>query len=311
MKVLVTGNNGFIGRNLTKKLVDLNYEVYGMERYTPTYGLPREVKTFYGELTNYYSIERIIKNLRPEIIIHLAAWSTNDLLAYQLPELITLTNYIGTINLAESSREILKEDLRKFIYASSSEAYGNQSKFPLTEDMVLNPNSPYSISKASSELYLKYLFESYNFPFTILRPFNTYGSMMRRTVIETILTQILHKKKIIELGDPNPLRDFLFITDHVSGYIKCLEEEEKSIGEIFNLATNDPIQIKDLAYLIKDLTNYTGDFKWNIYPSRPNDIKILWGSYEKAKNILNWKPQIKLKDGIQTVYRKWKKELRK
>lgn len=298
MKALVTGSGGFIASFLIPRLIKEGFEVIGFERFKPTYGLETEIKTYYGDLVYFHSIAEVIKKEQPEVVCHLAAISTADIFAYENWEEVIHTNIIGTANLIEALRRYdLK--LKKFVFASSSEVYGNQDKFPITENMVFKPNSPYAVSKASSELYLYYCGEAYNFPYIILRPFNTYGKIPRRTVVEKITLNMLLQKPEIRLGSRTAVRDFLFVDDHVEGYIKAINSEITK--EIFNLCTGRGTSIEELVNIVKGLTNYKGNIIWSSMPPRPNDTKILIGSYEKAKNILGWFPKYSLEDGIKRM----------
>ena len=233
MKILVTGTTGFIGSHLAPILVDDGHDVYSLERYVTgrfVEGKDKRIKTLYGDLNEYYSVKNIIKQIKPEAVIHLAALSAVSF-SYEHPHEVMGTNLYGTINLAESClREV--PSFKHFLFASTSETYGN-GPVPKTEDTKQNPNSPYAVSKHAAEKYLLYLREAYDFPTTIFRNFNTYGRK-RNThfVVERIISQMLDNKEI-RLGDPTPVRDFLYVDDHINSYKTCLNND-KAKGEVFN-----------------------------------------------------------------------------
>jgi len=300
----VTGGNGFIGSTLIPELVRRGHEIWVFERYKPTYGLPRPVPTLYGDVTIYHSIQHTIEAIQPEVVIHLAAISTADIYPYENWEEAIKIHTLGTANVAEAARRTLGEKLRRFLSASSSEVYGQQNEFPLTEDMRPNPNTPYSTGKVGAELYLRYMIETFDFPAVILRPFNTIGTMPRRTVVERTVRQMLDGGPV-RLGDPDAIRDFLWIDDHVSAYIACLEDD-MAVGETFNFCTNRGVSISEMVEIAKKIVGYDGEVVWGTQPRRPNDIRKLLGSYEKAKLLLDWEPTVSLEEGIKRMCKAWK-----
>jgi nucleoside-diphosphate-sugar epimerase len=307
-RVLVTGTTGFVGSNLVPRLIDSGYDVYSLERYvTGRYvlGQRREVKTVFGDLRDGYAIKRIIREVRPSIVIHLAAISPVSY-SYDHPQEVIETNLLGSVNLAEAClHEVV--NFKQFLFSSTSETYGNGPS-PKTEETPQNPNSPYAVSKVTTEKYLLYMRSAYDFPLTILRNFNTYGRENNsHFVVERIISQMLTDKKV-ELGDPTPIRDLVFIDDHVNAYLSCLDNP-KAVGEIFNFGTGIGTSIKQLADLVAHLTNFQGEVFWNTIPERPLDIKVLLGNYKKAERIVGWRPRFTLEDGLRQTIKVWKKKI--
>ncbi|MHA1753226.1 MAG: NAD-dependent epimerase/dehydratase family protein [Candidatus Helarchaeota archaeon] len=310
MRILVTGATGFIGSHLVDQLLERNHEVFALERYiTGRYvlGKKRDFLTVFGDLRNYFTIRNIIKEVQPEVVFHLAAISPVSY-SYDHPNEVLDVNLTGTVNLAEAClREI--PAFKHFLFASTSETFGN-GPLPKKEDTPQFPNSPYSVSKFGAEKYLLYMKDAYNFPVTILRPFNTYGRKNNsHFVVERIITQMLLQKDEVRLGDPNPVRDLLYVDDHVNAYLTCFENPDTSIGEIFNFCTGVGTKISDLVEKIKSFTNYEGKIYWNTIPARPLDILKLIGDYSKAKKVLGWKPRYSLDEGLKLTIDYWKKKL--
>jgi len=307
VKVLVTGATGFIGSHLLPKIID-RFDVYSFERYvTGRYvlGDKKKVKTVYGDLKEYFEVRKAIHEIQPSVVVHLAALSPVAY-SYNHPHEVIETNFLGTVNLAEAClREV--PHFEHFLFASTSETYGNVP-VPIKEDSVQNPNSPYSVSKVSCEKYLLYMRDAYDFPVTILRPFNTYGRKDNtHFIVERTITQML-QNETTRLGDPRPVRDFLYVDDHVNAYLTCLRNEE-AIGEIFNFCTGRGVSIKQLVELIAELTGFKGEIEWNTIPARPLDIMKLIGDYSKAKNMLGWKPEYTLEEGLEKTIAYWKQKL--
>lgn len=308
MKVLVTGGSGFVCSHLAPKLVDLGYEVYSLERYvTGRYILgTKKAKTIFGDLGDSFTIRKLIRKTQPDAVIHLAA-ITAVAYSFDRPQEIFETNTLGTITLAEAClREV--PHFKHFLYAGTSEEYGNQTEFPITEDAELRPTSPYGVSKMAADKYLQYMRDAYDFPVTILRPFNTYGRKDNvHFVVERIVTQML-QSKTVELGDPTSVRDFLYIDDHVNAYLTCLGNE-RAKNNVFNFCTGHGVLIKELSELIAELIGFEGEISWSTIPARPLDIQKLVGSYEKAKRILSWEPKYTLEEGLRKTIDFWKNKL--
>lgn len=309
VKILITGSTGFIGSHITPILIRRGYDVYSLEKYvTGRYvlGQNREVKTIYGDLREAFSIKRIVREIQPDIVIHLAAISPVSY-SYDHPQEVIETNFQGTVNLAEACLHEIPH-FKHFLFASTSETYGN-GPLPKKEETIQNPNSPYAVSKFACEKYLIYMRDAYEFPITILRNFNTYGRKNNyHFVVEKAIVQML-KEKRVELGDPTPIRDLLFVNDHVNAYLSCINNP-KTIGETFNFCTGIGVSIKQLINSLIKLTNFEGNVVWNTIPSRPLDIKELVGDYSKAKRLLNWEPKISLQEGLRLSVDFWSKKIK-
>lgn len=308
-KVLITGVTGFIGSHLAPRLLEIGYDVYSFERYiTGRYvlGVVRQLKTLFGDLREYHVVRRVVREVSPDYVIHLAAVSPVAY-SYEHPQEVIDVNFMGTVNLAEACLHEVP-NLKQLLFASTSEVYGN-GPVPRREDTPPNPNSPYAVSKLAAEKYLLYLRDAYRFPVTILRNFNTYGRKDNtHFVVERTITQMLEKRDEIRLGDPNPIRDLMYVDDHVESYIACLGRKE-AIGEIFNFCTGKGISIKELVKLIAELIGYKGEVRWNTIPARPLDIKELVGDYSKAKRLLGWSPRYSLQDGLKKTIEYWRKRI--
>lgn len=307
-KILITGATGFIGKELVARLKN-KYEVNTLERYvTSRYSLMNNGSTIthYANLTDYPAIKNIIREVKPDIVIHLAAISAVSF-SYEHPLEVTETNYLGSMNLAEACYKEVP-DFKQFITAGTSEMYGmtlKSAKQKLTESSPLLPNSPYAVAKTAFSHYLKYMNMAYNFPYTEIRPFNTYGRKENmHFFIERTITQMQTNNKVY-LGDPDAVRDWLYVDEHVEGYMKAINNT-KAIGESINLSTGIGYTTKETAELIAKLTNFNGKIIWHSTPPRPLDAKILIGDNSKAEKLLKWKPKIKLEQGLKKTIEYWK-----
>ena len=307
-RVLITGVSGFIAGQLAPRIAEKGIDVYGLERYvTGRYNLGdrRNIKTVFGDLRDHFALKNIIHDVQPDVVVHLAAISPVSY-SYDHPNEVIETNFTGTVSLAELClREV--PHFKQFLFASTSETYGNGPS-PKTEGSQLNPNSPYAVSKVAAEKYLLYMHEAYGFPVTIVKPFNTYGRRDNtHFVVEKTIAQMLQGGKV-ELGDPNPIRDFMYVEDHLKAYLTCLDEE-RAIGQTLNFCTGQETTILKLVEIIGRLTGYEGEVVWNTVPKRPLDIDVLVGDYSKAKRLLGWKPKYSLEDGLGLCVEYWRDKI--
>ncbi|MCJ7561326.1 GDP-mannose 4,6-dehydratase [Candidatus Bathyarchaeota archaeon] len=297
-----------MGSNLVSKLDQYNYDVYSLERYvTGRYvmGQKRNIKTVFGDLRENFSVERILHEIQPDAVIHLASISPVSY-SYDHPIEVIEANFLATVNLAEAClREV--PHFKHFLFASTSETYGNGPN-PKREDTPQNPNSPYAVSKHACEKYLLYMRDAYGFPVTILRNFNTYGRTENtHFVVERAIVQML-KGNTVRLGDPAPIRDLQYVEDHVNSYLTCLENP-RAKGEIFNFCTGKGTSVKQLADLIAKLTDFSGEVIWSTIPARPLDIMELIGDNTKAQKLLGWRPKFDLIDGLKLTLDYWRRKL--
>lgn len=300
MKILCTGTSGFIGNKLATELDKQGHDVYCLLRYVSGRGLfnERNLKTVFADLTDHFAVRNVVRSVKPDAVFHLAALSPVSL-SYDRPQEVIETNFTATVNLAECCmRE--SPHLQQFIFAGTSEEYGNQKQFPIKETAELYPNSPYAVAKVAADKYLNYMFDAYRFPMTIVRPFNTYGRCRdNHFIVERIVSQMIENLNgEVKLGDPEPIRDLMYMDDHVNAYLSVLGKTQ-AIGESFNFCTGKGVTIKELAGKIGDLVGFKGKIMWNTIPSRPLDIYTLIGDNSKAKEMLSWQPRFNLDNGLQ------------
>jgi len=285
-RILLTGSTGFIGSHLRPLLEEKGYEVFNLERYvTGRIGkiLPYPKNTYFADLTDIYALTKAVNDVRPQIVIHLGAM-TAVAYSYAHPQETLNINFLGTVNLAEICTKF--PDITQFIFASSAEVYGvSKAGIKKESDGELISNSPYAVSKLASEKYLIYLHKAFDFPITIFRPFNSYGRKNDTWfVVERTITQMLKEDKCY-LGDPEPVRDFLYVNDQLNAYLYALENPN-AIGEIFNVSSGKGVSIRQLAEKIRELTGFKGEIVWNTLTKRALDIQVLIGDNEKIRRVL-------------------------
>jgi dTDP-glucose 4,6-dehydratase len=260
------------------------------------------VKTVFGDLRDHFAVRKIVRQIQPEAVIHLASVSAVSY-SYNHPIEVIETNFFGTLNLAESCLHEIPH-FEHFLYAGTSEEYGNHKNVPLKETAELCPNSPYAVGKVAGDKYLQYMRDAYGFPMTVLRNFNTYGRKENaHFVVERTIVQMLNGKTVA-LGDPTPIRDFMYVDDHVNSYLTCLGNKE-AIGKIFNFCTGRGVSIAQLVDLTKELVGFDSEILWNTIPKRPLDIGVLVGDNSKARRTLGWAPKFTLEEGLKLTIDFW------
>jgi len=310
MKVFVTGITGFIGSYLAQALLKEGHEVAGLMRQTNRLNYPSvaklrgQVEFHYGSLTDLSAVSQALREFRPDAICHLGA-ITPVAYSFDHPHEVTETNYLGTINLAESALKHCP-NLKRFIFASSMETYGFQSKRePFIETDESRPACPYAVAKVAGEKYLQYLHYAHQFPAVAFRQTNAYGRKENDYfVVEAIITQML-KGGDVNLGDPRPVRNFIYIDDLVKLYVDTLTTNNNVNGEVFNTGPDNGVTIAKLADICKQIIGWSGNINWNTRPRRPGEIFYLNSSNDKVTDFVGWEPETKLVDGLARTVEIW------
>lgn len=297
MKVLVTGCAGFIGSHLTDKLLNLGYEVIGIDCFTDYYSKAIKDENLSHALMDphFTLLQDDLLDIEqfPEVdyVFHLAAqagvrtsWGNNF-------EIYTRNNIDATQKMLEYYKGT---DIKKFIYSSSSSVYGD-AKLPMREESLLKPVSPYGATKLAGE-HLCYLYwKSYNVPTVSLRYFTVYGPRQRPDMaIHKFIQAILNEKIINIYGDGTQTRDFTYVMDVVQANI--LAAENKVSGETFNIGGGDRITVNDLIEEIEQITEKKA--KINYIEKQKGDVENTWADTGKAQQILGWKPKTGISEGL-------------
>jgi len=304
-KVLVTGAGGFIGSHLVEHLVKVGADVTCFVRYNSRNDLglleilpaqiTKNIRLVCADLKDEDAIYRPIKN--QQIIFHLGALISIPY-SYLNPRDFVQTNVLGTLNILMAA--LKNKKLEKVIQVSSSEVYGTALKVPIDEKHPLQPQSPYSASKIAADKIALSFYLTYGLPVSIIRPFNTYGPRQSgRAVIPAIMTQLL-KNKRVKIGNLKPIRDFMYISDSVAGFL-AVAESSKSIGEEINIGCGQGISIGDLAKKITVISGKKIRLVKEMIRVRPEKSEVfrLICDNSKAKFLLNWQPIVSLDNGLK------------
>jgi NAD dependent epimerase/dehydratase len=304
-KILVTGADGFIGSHLTETLVRKGYDVKAFVYYNSfnSWGwldespkdIQESIEVFAGDIRDPHGVKQAMKGC--DVVMHLASLIAIPY-SYHSPDTYVDTNIKGTLNVLQAAREL---EVEKVVHTSTSEVYGTAQFVPITEDHPLQGQSPYSASKIGADQMAISFYRSFGIPVAIIRPFNTYGPRQSaRAVIPTIITQIANGKRKIQLGALHPTRDFNYIEDTVSGFIK-IAESDASIGEVINIGSNYEISIGDTAKLIAEVMGADIEIVTDEQRLRPekSEVERLWACNRKAKELLRWEPAFAGREGLK------------
>jgi NAD dependent epimerase/dehydratase len=304
--VLITGAGGFIGSHLTEHLTKMGADVSAIVRYNSRndWGMLEQIskeilnsiKVIPGDLRDSDAIRNAVNDV--DIIFHLGSLIAIPY-SYTNPRETVETNIMGTFNVLNAAKDY---GIEKIVHTSTSEVYGTAQYVPIDEKHPLKGQSPYSASKIGADKIAESFHLSYELPVSTIRPFNTYGPRQSaRAVIPTIISQSLRKNKI-ELGLLEPTRDYTYVLDTVRGFVK-VAESPKSVGEVINIGSNFEVSIGELAKKIFALLDRDVKIVTDSNRVRPKDSEVerLWCDNSKAQDILNWKPEISLDEGLEKV----------
>ncbi len=302
--VLITGAGGFIGSHLADELLKRGCKLTALIHYNSrnSWGNLKKqeglnydkLKVVLGDINDQFLMRSLTKDI--DYVFHLAALIGIPY-SYNAPNHYINTNISGSAVLFQSC---LENGVKKVIHTSTSEVYGTAKYIPIDEDHPLQAQSPYSASKISADMTAMSYASSFDLPLTILRPFNTYGpKQSARAIIPSVISQAINKK-VIEIGDPTPLRDFNYVLDTVNGFI-CLAENNNTNGEIYNLSSGKQISIMNLVELIRDKINKNISIKSKKQRMRPpeSEVMSLLGNSEKLKRDTNWIPKFSFDEGLE------------
>ena len=310
--VFVTGCTGLLGSYLVKELIDQGANVTGLVRdQVPRSNLYQgsqfeKMNVVQGALEDMQTIERALGEYEIDTVFHLAAQAIVGV-ANRHPVSTFEANILGTWNVLEACRR--QPLIKRVIVASSDKAYGDQEQLPYDEEMPLNGKHPYDVSKSCADLISHTYYNTYGLPVCITRCGNLYGGgdlNFNRIIPQTI--QLVLEGKAPEIrSDGTFIRDYFYIEDAVKAYLLLAEKmEEKGLaGEAFNFSNE--IQLTVLELVDKILKAMGSELKPRILNQGTHEIKHQYLSAEKARKLLDWKPDYSIDEGLEKTI-EWYRE---
>jgi UDP-glucuronate decarboxylase len=299
MKILLTGAAGFLGSHISKKLIDNNHEVIGLDDLST--GSIKNIEQLMNN-PKYSFIEhdvRIPYQVKVDAILNFACPASP--VNYQKDPVRTIeTNFLGMINLLH----LANETGARIIQASTSEIYGDPTQSPQKESYWGNVNpigirSCYDEGKRAAETLCFDYRRQHNLDTRVIRIFNTYGPNMAigdGRVVSNFIVQALRNKPINIYGDGQQTRSFCYVSDLVEGIYKFLQLDKNPDTPI-NLGNPNEFTILELAKVVVEVTKSKSEIVNNPLPS--DDPRQRCPDISLAKSTLNWKPTIELREGIE------------
>lgn len=309
MKIFVTGSSGFIGFHLSKKLLEQNHSILGIDSLNDYYDLSlkekrltklresKKFKFFKFSLNDVKEIEEIFKNFRPNIVINLAAQAGVRYSEIN-PNAYIDSNILGFLNILKLS---LNYQIDKLIYASSSSVYGDNSKAPFKENYLLNPISLYGKTKLSNELIAEEFSKLSPIQFIGLRFFTVYGPYGRPDMAYYKFSQkIQNKEKITLYNKGNMSRDMTYVDDIINGIVLSIDKKIfETRHEIFNLGNTHPISTIELIKIIERRYKRKALIS---HKSSENEVFITHADITKSQKVLGYKPLTNIIDGMYNFF---------
>lgn len=308
---LVTGGAGFIGSNLCEALLDMGYTVRCMDNLST--GKKENVDMFLGN-PNYTFLEKDIRDLDScmeackgvDYVLNQAAWGSVPR-SIEMPLLYEEINIRGTLNMMEAARQ---NNVKKFVYASSSSVYGDHPVLPKVEGQEGNLLSPYALTKRVDEEYGKLYKKLYGLDTYGLRYFNVFGRRQNpdgayAAVIPKFIKLLLNGETPTINGDGKQSRDFTYIDNVIEANLKACLASSEAAGNAFNIAYGGREYLIDIYYTLCDALGKKVEPSFG--PDRAGDIKHSNADISKARELLAYNPEYDFAKGIALAI-EWYKE---
>ncbi len=297
IRVLVTGISGFICSHLARRLLEEGAEVYGLVRRSSNlwriHDIKNQINLHYVDLRDFESVRKVVLDIEPQKIFHLAAYVDVSRSFEVMDEMIEV-NIKGTLNLLRALDGI---DYDCFINTGTCEEYGD-NPVPFREDQVPSPVSPYSASKVSTTLFCQMLHKTMGLPIITVRPFLTYGHMQESNMLISSVIKKAVKRERFEMTEGEQTREFNYVDDIVDGFIKA-SVTKKAIGEIINICNGKEYKIKDVVVKILNIMGNPIEPLIGALPYRKGETMHFYCDNTKAKELLDWNPKVSLDEGLE------------
>jgi nucleoside-diphosphate-sugar epimerase len=294
--ILITGVNGFIGKHLCDYLVDELHvsKIYGVDKFYSEKPANPGCQFRRADIENLPEMNQVISEVKPRIIFHLAADIKPSRDINDLPAMLQ-TNLMGTVNLL-SAVYSNQTKLSCFINMGTGEEYGNNRQ-PFTEDLLPNPVSIYSGTKAAAAALCKMFYNLYHIPIITVRPSLVYGpgQSVRFFIIEAIHKLLLNEDFDMTGGEQT--RDYLYIDDLVAALIE-LSQSGKMLGEEVNVSTGVEHQLKEVILFLLKATHSKSQINFGALSYRQNEIMRYVCDNTKITSNTNWRPKVSLEEGL-------------
>ena len=306
MKVLVTGGAGFIGSHLVDRLVQEGHEVIIVDNLVT--GKRRNINRaarFYKLDVQSWRLERVFRNERPNVVMHLAA-QMDVRKSVEDPMFDAQVNILGTLNVLQQA---VKHGVRKVVFSSSGGAiYGEQETYPAPESHVTKPMSPYGLSKLCGEQYLSYYQRTSGIQVVSLRYANVYGPRQdpegEAGVVAIFIQKMLNNEQAVINGNGRQTRDFVFVEDVVEANLAVMGQDTQGT---YNVGTGVETSINDLFRI---LIQHTGSTCKEVHgPAKKGEQARSVIDSTRLRHELSWDPKADLSDGLKKTVEYFRERL--
>jgi nucleoside-diphosphate-sugar epimerase len=299
---LITGIGGFIGSTLARGVLAQGNQVRGIDNFSTG---KRENLTDIRDRIDLREIDLLdLKNVHEachgvDFVFHEAAIPSVPRSVLD-PLESNRANVDGTANLLVAARDA---KVKRVVYAASSAAYGDTPTLPKREDMIPSPISPYAVAKLTGEYYMTSFWRCYGLETVSLRYFNIFGPRQDPTspysgVLAKFITEMLKGRQPVIFGDGQQSRDFTYVENVVNANLLACKAPAKEVaGRVLNVATGTRIDLNETFLVLKRLTGYSGEVKYEA--ERPGDVKHSLADLSLAQKHLGYKPTVAFEEGLR------------
>ena len=302
MKILITGGAGFIGSAFVRMAIaETDFRVVNLDKLTYAGNLENLTKVegnnryrfVHGDICDAPLVDALVAEEQPDAIVHFAAESHVDR-SILSPEPVVRTNVNGTFTMLEAAR---RHRVARFVHVSTDEVYGSlEAPAEADECYPLNPSSPYSASKAGSDLLARSYFVTFRLPVVITRASNNYGPYhFPEKLIPLMITNALEGQSLPVYGDGQQVRDWLYVEDHCRGILAVLRAGRE--GEIYNIGGNRSLPNLDVVRMVLAATGQPESLITYV-KDRPGHDRRYALSSEKLMRETGWRPVIDFEAGL-------------
>ena len=301
-RVLLTGGSGFIGANLTRRLIAEGHEVHLLVRPKEARwrlaGLAGQLALHEGAVEERDLVDKIVAEVQPQWVFHLAAYGCYS--TQRDVQAIVRTNYNGTVNLVEAC---LQTEFEVLVNAGTSSEYGNKDHAP-PESELAEPNSHYAATKAAATLYCRFIANKAQRRIPTLRLYSVFGPWEEPArLVPTLLTCAMHGEypPLVARGTP---RDYVYVDDVVEALLLAAERPTDDPGAVLNIGTGTQTTLHELVDIVREQFHIGCAPRWGSMPQRDWDTDTWVADPRAAKETIGWKPGYDLEAGLR-AFAKW------
>ena len=305
---MVTGGAGFIGSHIAEGLIRSGARVRIIDDLSTGYRenvdeIGGDIDFVQATLADEAAVRRALEGV--ELVFHEAAIPSVPR-SVENPRQTHIASVDSTFTLLLAARDL---GIKRVVYAASSSAYGDQPALPKVETMLPDPLSPYAVAKLVGEYYAQVFSRVYGLETISLRYFNVFGprqdpSSQYSGVISQFISALLSDRQPVIYGDGEQSRDFTYIDNVVAANLKAAETT-KGIGQIINIANGQRVTLNELLSQLKELTGKTEVVADHREP-RAGDVRHSLADVSRAREILDFEPQVDLQTGLRRTIEWWK-----